>query len=115
MDIAFILSADEIITLLSQFPDHTEAGERFISNALPNALFCDLSSLAEKNLAALTDGKLELAPALRMAIDAIARAESADNNDGVWDIRSLWVFLRCEEYSYNEGYWKITPVNNEEE
>ena len=115
MDIAFILSADEITTLLSHFPDHTRAGERFINDALPNAGLCDLSSLAGKNLATLTDGKLELAPVLRMAADAIARADSAVNNDGVWDIRSPWICLRCEEYPYNDGYWKITPVNNEEE
>ncbi|MCL2151800.1 MAG: hypothetical protein FWH57_02395 [Oscillospiraceae bacterium] len=115
MEISFILSADEIFTLMSLFPDHSEGGRRFAAEALQGASPCDLSELPVKKLAKLVGGELEIEPAVRMAIDAIARADSASMSEDVWDIRSPWVFLRCEKYLYKEGYWKITPVEEEEE
>ena len=110
MDISFILSTDEIFTLMSLFPDQTEHGKRFTAEALQGAKICDLSSLAEKKLARLINGNLELAPAVRMVGNAIAQADSASINDDAWDISSPWISLKCEKYPYKEGFWKITPV-----
>ena len=118
MDVSFLLSSDEIFTLMSLFPGHTEGGERFAAEALIGARTCDLSSLAEKKLARLINGNLELEPVVRMVGNAIAQAENTSNQEDVWEISSPWVSLRCEKYLYKEGYWKITPVeeeNSEEE
>ena len=110
MDISFILSADEIFTLMSLFPEHTEAGKRFINDALVQAKPCDLSSLAEKKMTRLTGGDYELAPVVRMIADSMARADSSDFIEGVWYIRSPWILLRCEEYPYRERHWRISPL-----
>ena len=110
MDISFIMSSDEIFTLMSLFPDQTEHGKRFAAEALTGAKPCDLSSLAEKNLAKLINGNLELAPAVRMVGNALAQADSASIHDDAWDISSPWVALRCEMYPYQERHWRITPV-----
>ena len=114
MDVSFILATDEIFTLMSLLPGHTEDGKRFTSEALHNAKACDLSGLAAKKLAKATNGKLELAPGIRMIIDGIARADSAVKHGAIWEIRSPWVFLRCEKYPYQEDCWKITPVEDNE-
>ena len=115
MDISFILSADEIFTLISLMPGQTEAGGRFVKNALPGAAMCDLSGLAEKKLARMVDGEMILTPAVRMVVDAITRADSAEYNDNAWDIRSPWISLRCESYPYLDSHWKITPLKGEQE
>ena len=114
MDISFILTSDEIFTLMSLLPDRTEGGERFAAEALPDAKQCDLSSLADKKLAKLTNGELELAPVIRMMADAIARADSVEAKGDIWNIDSPWVSLRCEKYLYQDGCWKITPLGEEE-
>jgi len=114
MEISFILSTDEIYTLMSLFPDHTDDGRRFAAEALSGATPCDLSSLVDKKLAKPVSDKLEVAPVIRMLIDAIARADIAEIHDDVWSITSPWVSLRCEKYPYQEGFWKITPHNGDE-
>ena len=113
MDISFILSTDEVFTLISMIDDKTEAGELFSSEALPGAGYCDLSGLVDKKLARVAGDELELAPVLRMLADAIARASSIERSGEAWSIRSPWVSLRCEEYPYREGHLKITPVKEE--
>jgi len=111
MEVSFILSNDELYTLLKIAKEKTKAGKRFIDEALHDAKLCDLSGLIEKKLARSTNGDLELEPVLRMVTDAISRATSAELQEEVWNIRSPWVDLLCENYPYHEGHQRITPVN----
>ena len=112
MDVSFILSSDELYTLISLIPVRTEAGARFAGAALSGARLCDLSGLLEKKLARRVNGELELAAVIRMLSDAISRADSASNHNGVWEIRSPWVSIRCEDYPYQENHFKITPLED---
>jgi hypothetical protein len=109
MDVAFLFSNDELFTMISLMPSHTEAGQRFFESALGSAEMCDLSGLVDKKLARFVGNEIALEPAVRMVADAIARADSAEYNENVWVIHSPWVSLQCENYTYREGYWKVTP------
>ena len=109
MDVSFILSADELFTLLSLYPEQSKAGRSFADAALQDAALCDLSGLTEKNLARLAGGELDLAPVIGMVADAIAHADSAEERDGVWNVSAPDIILRCEKYAYREETWKITP------
>jgi hypothetical protein len=110
MEVSFILSANEIFTLISQTPEHTESGERFIREALAGAQSCDLTSLVKKKLAHITDNELELEPVLYMLITALSHADNAENCVSHWEIQSPWVSLRCESYPFKAGYWRLSPV-----
>jgi len=110
MDISFILSFDELFTLISLIPGRTEAGARFVETALSGALLCDLNGLVEKKLATRAGSELEIALVVRMLSDAISRADSAEVRDGVWEIHSPWVSLRCEAYPYQDKQYLITPL-----
>ena len=110
MDVSFILSGDEIFTLMGLFSGHTEVGERFAAGALVGAEICDLSSLVEKKLAKRVGDSLEIEPVVRMVADAMARADSATNKDDKWEIDSPWISLQCEQYPYQANHWKITPL-----
>jgi len=112
MDVSFILSSDELYTLISLMPVRTEAGARFVKEALSGARLCDLSGLLEKKLARQVGGELELAAVVRMLSDAISRADSALNHDGVWEIITPWVSIRCEDYPYQDSHFKITPLED---
>lgn len=109
METSFILSDDEIFTLMSLAANRTEPGARFAREALPYAGMCDLSGLVEKKLARLVEGKLEIEPVIDMLADAIAQATAAERRDDAWQITSPWIALRCEKYIYKEAHWKITP------
>ena len=113
MEISFILSADEIFTLISQVPEQTEAGARFAKDALTDASLCDLSGIVEKKLARMAGEELTLTSAASMVVDAIARADSAEYDNEAWNIKSPWISLRCESYPYRGGHWKITPLKEE--
>ena len=102
MDVSFILSTDEFFTLLSLYPEHSEAGRRFADDALQDAALCDLSGLTEKNLARSAGGEMELAPVIGMVADSIAHADSAEEYNGVWNISAPDIMLRCEKYAYRE-------------
>ena len=110
MDISFILAIDELYTLMSLIPNHTEAGKRFAEGALPGAEMCDLSGLVDKGLARRAGAELEVAPVIRMVADALARAAEATSDGGVWMIESPWVALRCEAYPYQDGCFRVTPL-----
>jgi len=111
MEVSFILSDNELYTLATIAQEKTEAGQRFIDEALNNAKLCDLSGLIEKKLARYTGGELELEPVLRMVIGAISGATSAKLHGEVWNIGSSRVDILCEDYPYHEGHRRITPVN----
>ena len=111
MDVSFILSTDELFTLISLMGSQSEAGRVFIEKALTGAQRCDLSILAEKNHARIEGDELELAPVMRMLIDAISNAERAEYNGSFWEIDSGWVSLQCEKYPFMEEHWKLSPIN----
>jgi len=110
MEVSFILSTDEIFTLISSMETQTEAGKEFVNKALPGARVCDLSGLAEKKLAVIKEDEIELVPVMRMIIDAIANAETVKCQDNYWEICSEWVILRCENYPYKEDHWELSPI-----
>jgi len=110
MEVSFILSENELLTLISVNTGITEAGQHFVDAALAGAELCDLLTLVEKNLAKSIDDELELEPVLRMVADALAHADSAEINDEVWTIRSPFITLKCQQYPYHDGHWMITPV-----
>jgi len=112
MDVSFILSADELYTLISLIPDMTISGKHFCDEALAGAEICDLSGLIHKNMAKQVEDELELEPVLRMISSAVSKATSAEHHDGIWSIRSEWIDLRCEKYPYHDNHWKVTPVNS---
>jgi len=114
MDVSFLFTDDELYTLISLAPGSSEAGRRFMAEALPGAAACDLSGLVGKNLARRVGNELALTPVVRMMSDAIARADSADLRGEKWEIRSPWVSLLCENYAYKKGTWKITPIKEAE-
>jgi len=110
MDVSFILSSDELYTLIYLAPEVSAAGRRFSDEALEGAEICDLSGLVEKNLAHRVGDELDLEPVLRMVAGAVSNADSAEFHGNVWSIRSPWVSLLCERYAYHENSWKITPL-----
>jgi len=110
MDVSFILSSDEIFTLMSLMPGKTDAGRQFAEGALVGAVFCDLSGLVEKRLARMVGDELEIVPVLRMLVDSLARADSAELRGEAWVMCSPWVTVQCSPYPYRDGDWKITPV-----
>jgi len=114
MDISFILSADEILTLISLMPGQTGPGKKFCDEALPNAVICDLTGLIDKKLARMVGDELELAPVIHMVADAVARATSAELLGETWEVHSPWISLQCETYPFREGDWRITPLKYEE-
>ena len=110
MDVSFLLSADELFTLMSLSTSRTGSGQLFADEALAGAGLDDLSGLVDKKLARRFGEELELMPVVRMISDALSRAEGIERSGETWNVRSPWVSLRCERYLYNEGLWKITPV-----
>jgi len=114
MDVSFILSSNELYTLISLASDTTKASQQFCEDALSGAEICDLSGLIEKGLAREFGDGLELEPVLRMIAGALSKADRATYHEAAWDIRSQWVNLLCEKYPFNENHWKITPVNSKE-
>jgi hypothetical protein len=110
MDVSFILSADEIYTLMSYANNPSEAGRKFADAVLSEAKLCDLNGLVEKQLAKHIAGELDLAPVIRMVADALACADRSELHGDVWNIQSSWVSLRCEKYPYKEKHYKITPL-----
>jgi len=111
MDVSYILSADELFTMLSLIPDRSEAGYRVCDEVLSGAYICDLSELVEKRMARRIGNELEIEPVIHMLSNAIAKADYAENVDGIWNIRSPWVSLLCERYPYRKNNWKLTPVD----
>jgi len=114
MDVSFILSDDELYTLLYLAPEKTEAGQRFIDEALSGAEICDLTGLTEKNLARIIEDEIELESVLRLVTGAISKATEVKKQGEAWFIGSPWVNLLCEDYRYNDKHRKITPVKNKE-
>lgn len=110
MEISFLLSGDELLTLISVNSEITKAGQHFITNALEGSEICDLLSLADKNLAKSINDELEIEPVVRMIADALAHADSSELKDDSWDIKSELINLKCQKYPYRDGYWKVTPV-----
>ena len=114
MDVSFILSENELFTLMSLAPDPSEAGRAFAEAALAGAQRCDLGGLADRKLAKhVGGGGLELAPAIRMIADALAHADSVEESGGgggSWVVRSRWVTLRCERYPYQDGHLRVIPL-----
>jgi hypothetical protein len=110
MDVSFILSSDELYTLISLIPDATSDGQGFVKEALVGAVICDLSGLVNKKLANHIEEEIDIEPVVRMVISAIAKANSVKHNEGVWTIKSSWIALICEKYFYNDNHWKITPL-----
>ena len=110
MDISFILSKNELFTLISMMPGRTDAGARFIELALSGAVLCDLNGLKEKKLARIVNDKPEPVSVIRMIADSVSRADSAQLQDGAWKISSPWALLRCEACPYQEGHIRITVI-----
>lgn len=110
MDVSFILSANEVFTLMQLIPSHTEAGQLFAKEALAGAEVCDLAGLIERDLARCVRGEINLEPIIRMVADTIALAESAQVHEGVWKISAPWLSLICKPDRYRKGHFMITPV-----
>lgn len=110
MDVSFLLSYDELFTLMTLSPEVSAAGRRFTESALPGAEMCDLTGLVEKKLARWVGSELEIASVVRMASDAIAQADSLVEQESSWVVYSPWVTLICSQYLYRENHIKITPV-----
>jgi len=108
MDVSFILSQNELYTLLSAEPKRTEAGAVFLETALSGAERCDLSGLVERKLARRVSSGPEPAPVIAMLSCAISQADSAEESGGIWEISSQWLSIRCEAYPYQEEHLKIT-------
>jgi len=114
VDVSFILSSDELYTLISLAPQLSNAGQQFYTDALSGAIICDLSGLVEKKLAHRIEDEIDVEPVLKMISDAISKADSIETENGVWKIKSPWVALVCERYIYHENHWRITPVKDKE-
>ena len=110
MEVSFILTTDELFTLITEMKGKTEAGKEFEKKALSGAVLCDLAGLAEKKLACIKEDEIELVPVMRMIIDAISNAEKIECHGSYWEVCSAWVTLRCEKYLHNENHWKISPI-----
>ena len=110
MDVSFILSSDELYTLIFLAPEVSGAARSFCDEALPDAIICDLSGLVEKNLARRVEEELDLEPVLRLIAKAISHADYVEFHGDVWSICSAWISLLCEKYAYHDNHWKITPL-----
>ena len=109
-----MFSADELFTLVSMIEDHSEPGKQIIDEALHDAEPCELSGLIEKKMAKKSESDIiEVAPIIKMIIEAIAHAESVKRNDIDWEIKSQWVDLKLEAYPFRDEYFRITPINQD--
>jgi len=115
MEVSFILSKDELYTLISIMGERTVAGKRFVEQALTDAVLCDLSGLADKALGRTTKDGIELETVTRMIVDAIAKADRAELFGEIWKIDAPWLSLECECCQYREGHWKVTPIRGAEQ
>ena len=114
MDVSFIFSADELLTLTSQIPGATEAGRLFCAEALSRAEVCGLNGLVEKKMAKyIANGDMELTPVVRMLTEAMARPEKIEWIENGWIVRSPWIAFKCEKYPYKENHYAITPMKEE--
>jgi len=114
MDISFILSTDEIFTLMSIARMRSAEGEAFITEALADAEICDLSGLVEKKFARYTNGELSIDPIVRMIADSLAMAESIAIREESWFVNAPWVSLIIQVCEYRKDHWKITPIQKGE-
>jgi len=112
MEVSFILSKDELLTLIVSMPELSEAGEKFVEKALFDAEINDLSGLFEKNMAKQSGDEIELEPIVQMIVDSIATADSCELNDDTWIINSPWLLLECTKNPYLDNSWKITPIES---
>jgi len=110
MEVSFIISSDELYTLLSLTSELSVSGQNFYNEALTNASICNLSGLIEKELAHYVNNELEIEPVIKMIVSAISQADNIDKHSEVWCIHSRWITLFCERYEYHENHWRITPI-----
>lgn len=115
MDVSYIMSVDEIFTLMMLIPEHTAPGEQFISEALTGADNCALDELEGKKMAKRTDdGRIELAPVISMFIETLAKASAVERAESGWIVRSQWITLHCEPYPYKDKHYILTPMKGDE-
>ena len=113
MDVSYILSADELFTLMSLFPDHSEAGKAFVADALRDAKICGLDEPVKKEMAKIyPSGEIELSPIIRMLTDALAHASDVRQTENGWICHSPWITVKCDVYAYKEGHYKLTPIKD---
>jgi len=110
MEVSYILSSDELYTIIIHDQDFSDAGRKFCNEALNNATICDLTGLIEKKLAQQREDELELEPVLKMISIAISKANSAEQQNNIWIVTSPWITLLLKQYKHQENHWKITPV-----
>ena len=111
MDVSYILSGDELFTLMSLVSNHTDAGKLFLAEVLSDAECCDLEGLAQKKMAKYCpDGQMELAPVIRMLSESLACADKAEQQENGWLVSSPWVNVSCEVYPHKEKHFKLTPI-----
>lgn len=111
MEVSYIISEDELFTLISMTSNHTDAGRLFCAEVLSEAKVCDLDGLVDKNIAVKrANNQVELTPVFNMFIDSLAQADSIQNVGNSWIIQSPWITLRCEAYPFIEKHIKITPM-----
>jgi hypothetical protein len=113
MTVSFILSIDEIYTLMSLVPEHTDAGSRLLAEVFAGGKTDGLTELIDKKLAHNINGTLELTPALRMIAFTLARPEELIAKQGFYLVRSAWIKLKLEKYTYKDGHYRITPLKEQ--
>ena len=118
-EVSFILSRDELYTLVLLSGEPSEAGRDFVAGVLAGAVQNDLLGLVEKKMAHEQNGKILLEPVVRMLGAAVCKADKVDvaeskgkksKNDGIYTIYSPWLKLRCERYARIADCIKLTPL-----
>ena len=120
LEVSFMLSRDELYTLVLLSGEPTEAGKYFISEALAGASPDDLSGLIEKKMAHGHGEKIVVEPVIRMLGASICKAEKIDfinlgnESGGTYVVCSPWIKIRCEPYPRIENCLKLTPEKPDE-
>lgn len=113
IEISFIMSRDELYTLILLNGEPSEWGKNFVETELGGAQKNNLLNLADKRMASFRDGKLFIEPVIRMMGAAICKTYKTEKMDGVYIIYSQWINIRYEIYSQIEGYVRLTPIKPE--
>ncbi len=109
LEIAFIISKNELFTLLQNTSQLSDSGIAFVKQVLNRSQIDDLNGLVEKKLAYIREGEVWIQPVIRMLVAGIARANGFESIDNGWRFDSLGMYIECLNYEHHPDHIKLIP------
>jgi hypothetical protein len=113
LDVSYILSFDELLTLLTLAKTQTNECRHFADSVLTDAKLIPLNGLITKGLATRIDGKIRIDTVLRMLIDTIATAETIEERKECWHLKGEHINVNIALYPHIARHIKIIPIQKE--